>query len=221
MLTESKNQGVDMIMLKRYFYEFTEHLLEGDKPSAYFRKIEDQDFFNNEYPFTLLSRLKNTEQNLKWHPEGNVWNHTLNVIDNGALLKEKSDDPLVFMWSCLLHDIGKPETTKLTKGRITAYDHDKAGERLAAEFLNFFGCDGYFVYKVSKMVRWHMQVLMVIKNLPQADLETMVKEVPVHEIALLAMCDRLGRGEVTREVLEEERKNIKYFLEKCMPLLNS
>jgi len=207
-------------MLEKYFEEFNEHLLNDEKPSVYFRKIENEDFFNKKYPFTMLSRLRETEQNAKWHPEGNVWNHTLMVIDNGALLREKSDDKRVFMWSCLLHDIGKPDTTRATKGRITAYDHDKVGEKLAVEFLSFFNCESGFAYKVSKMVRWHMQVLMVTKNLPFADLETMVREVPVYELALLAMCDRLGRGEMTERLISEEKRNIECFLEKCMPLLN-
>lgn len=208
-------------MLNKYFEEFNKHLMEDEKPSIYFRKIDDEDFFNKEYPFIMLSRLKQTEQNPKWHPEGNVWNHTLNVVDNGALVRGKSDDKKVFMWSCLLHDIGKPPATKVRNGKITAYDHDKVGEKLSVEFLNAFNCDKEFVYKVSKMVRWHMQVLMVIKNLPFADLETMVREVPVHEIALLAMCDRLGRGEATEKTIAEEKKNIEYFLKKCMPLLKS
>jgi len=207
-------------MLNRYFDEFTKHLLEDDKPSVYFRKIENEEFFNKEYPFTMLSLLKQTEQNPQWHPEGNVWNHTLNVVDNGALVRDKSDDKMVFMWSCLLHDIGKPPSTRVRRGKITAYDHDKIGEKMTVEFLGAFSCDKDFIYKVSKMVRWHMQVLMVIKNLPFADLETMVKEVPVHEIALLAMCDRLGRGEVTDRLVSEEKKNIERFLEKCDALLD-
>lgn len=207
--------------MMNYFEKFTDHLLFDEEPSIYFREIDNEDFFNKDYPFTLLSQLKQTEQNPKWHPEGNVWNHTLNVIDNGALVRDKSDDEMVFMWSCLLHDIGKPSTTKVRRGKITAYDHDKAGEKLSIEFLSAFNCDNEFIYKVSKMVRWHMQVLMVIKNLTFADIETMVKEVSVHEIALLAMCDRLGRGKVTDRVISEEKKNMQYFLKKCMPYINS
>lgn len=208
-------------MVTNYFDEFTVHLVEDDKPSVYFREIEGEDFFNKDFPFTLLSQLKQTEQNPKWHPEGNVWNHTLNVVDNGALVRDKSDDKLVFMWACLLHDIGKPATTKIRRGKITAYDHDKVGERLAVNFLEVFNCDKEFIYKVSKMVRWHMQVLMVVKDLPFADIKTMVKEVSVHEIALLAMCDRLGRGEPTEKMLSDEKKNMEYFLTKCMPYIES
>lgn len=77
-------------MVTNYFDEFTVHLVEDDKPSVYFREIEGEDFFNKDFPFTLLSQLKQTEQNPKWHPEGNVWNHTLNVVDNGALLEIKA-----------------------------------------------------------------------------------------------------------------------------------
>jgi putative nucleotidyltransferase with HDIG domain len=38
------------------------------------------------------------------------------------------------MWAALLHDIGKPDTTKQYKGRITSYDHDKAGALIARKF---------------------------------------------------------------------------------------
>ncbi len=202
---------------KRYFDEFHTHLMEDEKPSLYFKALEESGLFSSGYPFTLLSALKQTEQNPTHHPEGNVWNHTLLVVDNAALVRDQSEDREVFMWSALLHDIGKPPTTRLRKGKITSYDHDKAGERLSAEFLSAFTQDESFILKVSKMVRWHMQVLMVIKGLPFANIKAMVREVPLHEIALLGMCDRLGRGEITQQMIDDEKKHMKHFLEKCMP----
>lgn len=59
----------------------------------------------------MLHRLKGTEQSLLHHPEGDVWNHTLLVVDEAANVKNKSTDAAVFMWAALLHDIGKPDTT--------------------------------------------------------------------------------------------------------------
>lgn len=206
---------------KRYFDEFHMHLTEDEKPSLYFKTLEESGLFSSSYPFMLLGTLKQTEQNPTHHPEGNVWNHTLLVVDNAALVRDQSEDKAVFMWSALLHDIGKPPTTRLRKGKITSYDHDRAGERLSAEFLRAFTEDESFILKVSKMVRWHMQVLMVIKGLPFANIKAMVREVPVHEIALLGMCDRLGRGEITQEMIEDEKKHMKHFLEKCMPYVKA
>lgn len=201
-----------------YFIEIDRHLTEDKKPSDYLTALEKEGLFSGVYPFTLLGELKKTEQNPVHHPEGNVWNHTLLVVDNAAFFREQSSAPKVFMWSALLHDIGKPGTTKIRKGRITAYNHDTEGEKLAGEFLRVFTRDEDFIYKVSKMVRWHMQMLMVVKNLPFADINRMLKEVSMHEIALLAMCDRLGRGEITEELIDKEKKNVSYFLKKCSEL---
>ncbi len=202
---------------KKIFDAFEQHLTEDEKPSLFLKAIEEDGLFNSDFPFSLLGALKQTEQNPTHHPEGNVWNHTLLVVDNAALVREQSEDKTVFMWSALLHDIGKPSTTMLRKGKLTSYDHDKAGERLSKEFLRAFTQDESFVIKVSKMVRWHMQVLMVVKNLPFANIRAMVRDVPLHEIALLAMCDRLGRGEITQEMFDAEKGHMKHFLEKCMP----
>lgn len=200
---------------KSEIHEFHIHLLQDERPSLYFNKKEREGLFLSDYPFTLLGAMKNTEQNPQYHPEGNCWNHTMQVVDNAALYKGESMNPEVLMWSALLHDIGKPSTSKNKCGRIVAYNHDKVGEKLTADFLGLFGIKEDFIRKVSKMVRWHMQILMVIKELPFADIKTMKQEVDLNEIALLAMCDRLGRGDATEEAVKEEKKNIRLFLEKC------
>lgn len=202
------------------FTEFQKHLTEDPKPSVYFRAMEESGAFNS-FPLTLLSDMKKTGQNPVHHPEGNVWNHTLLVVDNAAVVRDQSEEPEVLMWSALLHDIGKPPTTKLRKGRLTSYDHDRVGEKLARDFLKTYTDDKSFIIKVSKMVRWHMQVLLVTKSLPFANLRSMVKEVKLNEIALLAMCDRLGRGQVTEQIYEDEKKNIQRFIEKCMPYIKN
>ncbi|MDD4296084.1 MAG: HD domain-containing protein [Ruminiclostridium sp.] len=195
--------------------EFNTHLMHDKKPSLYFNEKEREGLFSTDYPFTLLGALKKTEQNPKYHPEGNCWNHTMQVVDNAAVYKGESSAPEVFMWSSLLHDIGKPSTTKVRRGKITAYDHDKVGEKLAADFLEFYKLEKNFIRNVCKLVRWHMQFLMVIKELPFADIKTMKEEVDLNEIALLSLCDRLGRGDITEESINEEKKNIQLFLKKC------
>lgn len=175
------------------FYEIEGHLLHDGKPSRYLSEINEIDIFRKEYPFFLLSRLESVEQSPKHHPEGHVWNHTLLVVDNAAQVKGQSKDARVFMWAALLHDMGKAVSTRLRHGRITSYDHDKEGESLARDFLKCFTDDSDFIFKVSKMVRWHMQILFVTNKLPFADIGQMKKQVDFKEIALLGLCDRLGR----------------------------
>lgn len=194
------------------FIEIERHLMSDEKPSVYLDQIK-ADARMKEFPFHYLTRLENVEQSVVHHPEGNVWIHTMLVTDNAAARKDKSADPRVLMWAALLHDIGKAVTTRLRNGRITAYDHDKEGEKMTEEFLEACGQEEPFVRKVAGLVRWHMQFLFVIRNLPFAETEKMKREAPILEVALLALCDRLGRtGDM--DVAKEE-ENIRIFIKKC------
>lgn len=196
--------------LQSIFKEINTHLLEDEKPSIFINEISYEEFFN-EHPFNLLLKLKTTKQSPKHHPEGSVWNHTMLVIDTAASVKSKSKDPKVFMWAALLHDIGKTDTTKMRKGRITSYDHDKVGAELSEKFLKEFINDLKFIKQVTLLVRWHMQILFVINNLPFADIEGMKQHTDINEIALLGLCDRLGRLGADRQ---QEEKNINKFIQK-------
>lgn len=164
------------------------------------------------YPFEMLQRQLFTEQSRIHHPEGNVWNHTLLVVDQAAKRKTESTDARVFMWAALLHDIGKPATTKIRKGRITAYDHDKIGAVLAKEFLSSLTDETDFISRVTWLVRYHMQLLFVLKDLPFQDIKGMKKHVDIHDVALLGLCDRLGR---TGKQVSLEEKKVQRFLKKC------
>jgi putative nucleotidyltransferase with HDIG domain len=207
--------GKSNIMEKNYFEEFTTHLLEDETPSKYFNELYDKDNFPEEYPFSLITDLKKVEQSPKHHPEGNVWNHTMEVLDVAAQKKEQSSDTKAFMWAALLHDLGKITKTKVRKGRITAYDHDIEGEAMAKEFLELCGETTEFIKKVSALVRWHMQILFVVKDMPYQNIDGMKNEVSLNDVGLLGFCDRLGRNNLTMENIKTEEKNIKVFLNKC------
>jgi len=187
------------------------HLLNDEIPSKYLNRIYEEKYFR-EYPFHMLYQLKATEQSPVHHPEGNVWNHTLLVVDMAATVKNRSHNPSVFMWAALLHDIGKPDTTRIRKGKITAYDHEKKGYELSKEFLSIFTKDEIFIKEIICLIRWHMQILFVVNNLPFGDIETMKQQVDINEVALLGLCDRLGRINVDRK---KEENNIKLFIQKC------
>lgn len=197
------------------FKDFEYHLMMDDKPSTYFNNLVTSGNFPSEYPFKLLKDLLDVPQSQKHHPEGSVWNHTMMVIDETSKRRTESSDPRSLMWAALLHDLGKAPTTKLRNGRITSYDHDKVGEKLAREFLSFFTSDEKFISEVTHLVRWHMQILFVLKDLPFADVDRMLEETSLHEIALLSLSDRLGRGNMTAEKIEEEKRDLEKFLKKC------
>ncbi len=196
------------------FYEFERHLLVDEKPSKYFLTLLESKILTETYPFTMIGDLMKVPQSPQYHPEGNVWNHTMMVVDNAAKRRDESEDKRAFMWAALLHDIGKTSTTKVQKSKITAYDHDKAGELLAIRFLQEFIEDKAFVNKVASMVRWHMQPLFVAKDMPYANIKVMNAETSIDEIALLSLCDRLGRGEMTSEKIRKETEGVMCFKKK-------
>ncbi len=194
--------------IQKLYLEIQGHLMEDEVPSDYLESIYDNPVFSQE-PFRSLHLLKTTEQHPTHHPEGNVWNHTMLVVDEAARVREKSKNPRVFMWAALLHDIGKPVTTRQKSGKITAYDHDKVGAKLVTAFLNYFETDQNFIRQVSMLVRYHMQILFVVKKMPFADIKGMKRDTDVEEVALLGLCDRMGRGKKNQK---EEENNIKSFL---------
>lgn len=201
------NDDIKLLLLN----EINNHLLLDERPSIFLNSIVNTKIFK-EYPFSMLHKLKETEQSPIHHPEGNVWNHMLLVVDEAAKQRSGSKDEKVFMWAALLHDIGKAETTKNKKGKITAYNHESVGADLCVKFLQEFTTDDKFIKKVAGLVRWHMQILHVVKDMPFADIKAMSEETDINEVALLGFCDRMGRTKVDTA---KEKNNIKIFLEKC------
>lgn len=189
------------------YSELEWHLLTDEAPSIYMEEIYYHPLMKH-YPLSMLYTLKDAPQSPKHHPEGNVWNHTLLVIDMAAKMKCHSKSEKVFMWAALLHDIGKPPTTKIKKGRIISYDHDKIGAKMAEEFLSFFMDDTKFIRDVCMLVYYHMHILYVTKKLSYADLEGLKKNTDIEEITLLGFCDRMGR---TNADMEAEKENIEKF----------
>lgn len=195
---------------KELFRQMDDHLLHDERPSEYLEQISREPWFMD-YPFSMLGKMKETPQSKRYHPEGSVWNHTMMVVDQAAEKKAKSRDARTLMWAALLHDIGKPGVTKVRKEKITAYNHDAEGEHLAEDFLHCFSEDEKWIRAVAKLVRYHMHILYVAEGLPFGDINGLKRETDMGEVALLGLCDRIGRG---GSVPEEETKAVSLFLKK-------
>ena len=199
----------------KIFLEIEKHLLYDDKPSVFLTKLADEKVLDN-YPFSVIGDLRYVQQNPKYHPEGNVFIHTMMVIDEGAVNRDKSDDKRVFMWALLLHDVGKKSTTKMRKGRLTSYDHDKVGKNIAEKFLEYFNLEQHFIDKVTGLVRWHMQSLFVTKDSKFQSIGELLNDVDVNEIVMVALADRLGRGSINKKAREQTINDIYKFEEKLV-----
>lgn len=195
---------------KRDFFHLIDTILmEEEKPSLHLTELLKDGMFY-EYPFHMISSLKKTPQSPKYHPEGDAFIHTVMVVDEAAKCKFESVDAHVFMWAALLHDIGKVKTTRVKKDKITSYEHEKVGAELAKEFLIVFVSDRMFIDHVAALVRWHMQLLFVVNNLPFKEIQEMKEEVDIKDVGLLGLCDRLGRLNADKE---KEKEAVQTFLD--------
>lgn len=181
----------------------TKHLMMDEKPSEYLNQIFDSEGFKQP-PYSMLRRLKETKQSKIHHPEGNVWNHTVLVLDEAAKVRNESSNPKAFMWAALLHDIGKPDTTRIKGEKITAYNHDNVGATLSKEFLQEITSEQDLITEVYHLVKYHMHMLYILKKLPFGDAEKLILSVDIHDIALLGFCDRLGRTGVNRDEVKAD-----------------
>ncbi len=198
---------------KEFFLKIEKHLLNDDKPSIYLDGLL-KDGELDKYPFSMIKDLQSVDQNPKFHPEGNVFIHTMMVVDEGAKNREKSNEKRAFMWTLLLHDIGKKPTTQVRKGRLTSYNHESVGADMTKEFLTYFNEEESFISKVTALVRWHMQSLFVTKNMKFQNIRSMLEDVDINEIVLVSLSDRLGRGKLDSTEIRNTQIEINNFEEK-------
>jgi len=108
-----------------------------------------------------LSALIGLNQEPEWHPEGDVWEHTCQAVDAAAFITYRDQlddrDTAVVVFSALLHDIGKVDTTFLSvDGRIISPGHAEASTPLAELFLERIGAPQWLIDRVIPLVREHM-----------------------------------------------------------------
>ena len=113
-----------------------------------------------QYIIPEFLKLKGCEQPPQWHPEGDVYIHTLLVLDS---LPEQSDITLAL--SALLHDIGKPPSYTYDKEneRIRFNNHDVIGAGMTKKILNRLKFSNQIINDVSEMVANHMRFSHVQK----------------------------------------------------------
>jgi tRNA nucleotidyltransferase (CCA-adding enzyme) len=146
---------------ERIWGEFEKLLLRARRPSLGLAAALEGGVLDQLFPD--LKGLVGCPQEPEWHPEGDVWVHTLQAIDLAAGLIEDLPRPrkLVVMLGVLCHDLGKPPTTRVVDGRIRSFDHEEAGiaptERVL-DRLNVRTLDGYDVRgQVRAIVANHLK----------------------------------------------------------------
>lgn len=170
-------------------------LLNGPKPSDGFSELLNSGKLGVWYP--ELQALAGVAQSPLHHPEGDVWTHTMLVIDYASTIKGRAQNPACFLLAALCHDLGKPATTTTDdRGQIHAYGHDEVGVGIARTFLTRIGVDEEPIKYVENMVALHMQPNQKAKaNAKVKSTNQMFdKSVCPEDLLLLAEADYCGKG---------------------------
>jgi hypothetical protein len=132
-----------------------------------------------------LKGLNQIPQDPRWHPEGDVWTHTLLVIENLP-----SNATFAMALAALFHDVGKATTTVIHEtGRISARGHENVSKKIASTILDDLGADAQLKADVLFLVFRHMLAHCkdtTIKTLRRLILEAgpeLVEQLLLHGVA--------------------------------------
>ena len=150
-------RGMDLSDLskERVECELKKALLGSEKPSVFFETLREMDQLDVWFP--ELKDLIGVEQDPVYHPEGDVWVHTMEVLDRAAGYRDRVSDPYSFMLLALTHDMGKAVTSEFVNGRIHAYDHENRGLPIAGAFMKRITGEKDVIRYVMNMMPLHMR----------------------------------------------------------------
>lgn len=146
---------------ERIWGEVEKLLLRSRQPSLGLKWLRELGVLDQLFP--EIAALIDVEQDPEWHPEGDVFRHTLLVADRA---RELIDDlppakQAAVMLAAVAHDFGKPATTEFVDGHTRSRGHEEAGVAPTERFLdrlNIHSLDGYDVRgQVIALVRDHLK----------------------------------------------------------------
>lgn len=204
-------RGMDLTALssERVFEELKKALLKSATPSVFFDVLRKMGHLAHWFP--EVEALIGIEQDPVHHAEGDVYTHTMMVLDAAASMREGANYPLGFMLSALVHDFGKPATTEVIDGRIHAYGHEALGLPVVREFLGRITNERRLIQYVLNMTEHHMKpnVLAGVRASVKSTNKMFDRAVDPHDLLMLAAADGLGRLP-----LRDESENEQFLVER-------
>ncbi len=228
-----ENGVIDKLSIDRISDEIKKFMIKSRKPSAGMEFALKIGLLEKYWPEAFA--LVGVPQEKSWHPEGDVWKHTMQVMDAAAMIadREKLDDTQrsILLWSALDHDLGKPVTTAISEtGKIISHGHEEAGVEPAMNLFARFAKPGEPKTGINMEVRNAVAALVKDHLRPKEMWIDIVKKeqklrgrigrlarrleksgTSIYMLSLLAEADQRGRNGVENRPLE--RENVEELIE--------
>lgn len=140
---------IHAVSRERIREELTKMLTEGHARRA-FELLDDSDLLVQVLP--EISKMKGVAQPPQFHPEGDVWIHTLMLLE-----QLEPGCEMTLAWGALLHDVGKPPTFRVAPDRIRFDGHVEVGVAIAGEICRRFRFSNDETRQIVALVENHMR----------------------------------------------------------------
>jgi poly(A) polymerase len=140
---------VDAVSRERVRDELTKMLIEGHARRA-FELLDETGLLTQVLP--EVAKMKGVAQPPQFHPEGDVWTHTLLILDQ---IQAGASPTLA--WGALLHDVGKPPTFRVAPDRIRFDGHVEVGVAMGAEICRRFRFSNDETDQILALIENHMK----------------------------------------------------------------
>ncbi|MGB6329545.1 MAG: hypothetical protein WBF48_11515 [Halarcobacter sp.] len=201
-LKMSKSGQLKELAKERVFEEFKKLFLKSKKPSLGFSLLKDLEVIKL---FPELEALVSCIQDEEYHPEGDVWIHTLMTLDE--MVEHKTGDDykdLYLFYALLCHDLGKPFCTKEINGRITSYKHESLGIKPTISFLSRITNEKKFIEKILPLVKNHLAPFQLFKA--ESSLKAIKRlslKCNIEDLCIVCLSDCKGRAIPNKEKCDE------------------
>ena len=195
------SEEIQVVSRERVRDELTRMLTEGHARRA-FLLLDESGLLKPVLP--EISAMKGVEQPAEFHPEGDVFVHTLLLLENLP-----NPCPLTLAWGALLHDVGKPATFRVAPDRIRFDNHVEVGVKMAEEICRRLRFSNDETEQILALVDNHMRFGHV-SRMKESTLKKFLRMPAFEEHLSLHRADCLAshRNLSTYEFIQQKRAEI-------------
>lgn len=188
-----RTMDISALPRERVMGELQKALLKAGQPSVFFETLRRMNQLGTWFP--ELERQMGVAQNPRHHAEGDVWVHTMMVLDAAVRFRERASNPLGFMLAAITHDFGKALCTKTIDGEIHAYRHETQGLPLIKSFMNRLTSEKALTDYAMNLSEHHMRpnMLAAAGSSIKSTNRMFDESVDPEALICIAMSDELGR----------------------------